>query len=973
MKRTATLILLVLSCALLASESLLWQDGGIPLYTNNYVEYSGSCLQHEDGSFMLLWSENITGYSNLQTMRIDSSGNQLWDEPRAVTDDIWVPNSTHMIGTSDGDLLIVWYHHDSNSDFFCHAMKINWDATPLWDQPVEITDNYETKYPALECFPDSNGGAYVLWNESYNNYPNQYVQHIDADGELDWEDGAVELFPSYYNVGGMFSICADGQGGIIVSSVAERAEDYSLQTLVQRVTPDAETPWGDNGYICLNEIHYYWDFIAEIQQTDDDEYALFSTWSDSTGTGFRMHRLNRDGEILDESNYPLEYAFDSRNRFRADCDSEHNLIIGWAEKSGNYCRIQIGKITPDNVLHWYSDEEVGNAGILGGVLSMELTLDENDNIYQSWILYDYNSRSLWIQKYDHDGNPLWEEDGTFVIDNVDSISGTSMNYSDGSSTLFWMDDRTGMSSIYCQSFDSSGSTLFGDEGIPIRQGWESSGPTALHSDAGNAGQDYLYFAWVNNYDHSCYLQCIDMNGNFTMPDNGRIFLDNSRYSYVLHAVENIDDDVYIVWTQTGDLFTSTRMNRFDTQGNRVWDQDLVVYETETYGDVSFSNVTVGKYLDDLMIGWEESIHYFERVRLQRVSDGQLAWGEPARIGEESVHNLNLMKIVDNYVVWLDNIYRVLRIADDGTPCEGWELEGTRITSINGSHNDWHYFNTESGLVLVWSLDNGVTDTIRLQLVYRDGTTEWINSYAIEIAESVYNTCATVDGKELYVGWNNGYVNLAAFSLGGDALWDSTIVIEENWRLTDLQTTPDGLLFSYYYSNSGYYQTDVGMQHLSMDGETWNEPLTVCDAQNPQTNLDILKAENDRYFLTWLDNRDGVGGYTPYMQMFDYQATGTDGQSNTPAWDAGLQVTPNPFNPETTVRFSLLKNANVNLSIYNTKGQLVRKLYDGLMPAGNHGIPWDGTDRYQKPVATGVYLINLDIDGTNYRSKSLLLK
>lgn len=65
--------------------------------------------------------------------------------------------------------------------------------------------------------------------------------------------------------------------------------------------------------------------------------------------------------------------------------------------------------------------------------------------------------------------------------------------------------------------------------------------------------------------------------------------------------------------------------------------------------------------------------------------------------------------------------------------------------------------------------------------------------------------------------------------------------------------------------------------------------------------------------------------------------------------------PNPFNPETTIKYQLPKTSEVSLLIYNLLGQLVTTLVDEKRPAGYYTVRWNGTDQHGQPVASGVYL------------------
>ena len=68
--------------------------------------------------------------------------------------------------------------------------------------------------------------------------------------------------------------------------------------------------------------------------------------------------------------------------------------------------------------------------------------------------------------------------------------------------------------------------------------------------------------------------------------------------------------------------------------------------------------------------------------------------------------------------------------------------------------------------------------------------------------------------------------------------------------------------------------------------------------------------------------------------------------------------PNPFNPQTTISFTLDESQPVELAVYDVSGRLVRLLGAGVKEAGPHSITWDGRDQAGTGVASGVYLMRL---------------
>ena len=87
-----------------------------------------------------------------------------------------------------------------------------------------------------------------------------------------------------------------------------------------------------------------------------------------------------------------------------------------------------------------------------------------------------------------------------------------------------------------------------------------------------------------------------------------------------------------------------------------------------------------------------------------------------------------------------------------------------------------------------------------------------------------------------------------------------------------------------------------------------------------------------------------------------------------------QNTPNPFNPSTTISFSLAQPGRVEVAIYNTMGQKVRTLVaDAHMGAGRHRVAWDGRDHRGLPVSSGIYLYQVRTRGFRAVRKMIMLK
>jgi len=83
--------------------------------------------------------------------------------------------------------------------------------------------------------------------------------------------------------------------------------------------------------------------------------------------------------------------------------------------------------------------------------------------------------------------------------------------------------------------------------------------------------------------------------------------------------------------------------------------------------------------------------------------------------------------------------------------------------------------------------------------------------------------------------------------------------------------------------------------------------------------------------------------------------------------------PNPFNPSTTICFTVAKTSKVELRVFNLRGQVVRSLVSRMVPQGKHRVVWDGRNEEGKPVSSGVYFYHLRAGSYSSARKMLLLK
>ncbi len=137
-------------------------------------------------------------------------------------------------------------------------------------------------------------------------------------------------------------------------------------------------------------------------------------------------------------------------------------------------------------------------------------------------------------------------------------------------------------------------------------------------------------------------------------------------------------------------------------------------------------------------------------------------------------------------------------------------------------------------------------------------------------------------------------------------------------------------------------------------------------------LDKDLVEDGTYYY-WLQSveMDGTTNFHGPASVI-FSITGDSGSPSIPKVTKLEDAYPNPFNPNTTIRYQLEAAGKVKIDIYNTRGQIVRSFSQSHDAAGYYSILWDGCDSNGRALASGVYLYRMT-SGKYSASKKMVLQ
>lgn len=180
----------------------------------------------------------------------------------------------------------------------------------------------------------------------------------------------------------------------------------------------------------------------------------------------------------------------------------------------------------------------------------------------------------------------------------------------------------------------------------------------------------------------------------------------------------------------------------------------------------------------------------------------------------------------------------------------------------------------------------------------------------------------------------------------------------------------GYSFSYLYGSNA----DYGIDELDVDNG-----IALMESQDE--NIRAVSYDSGLYRTITASAyfgaiADGTGINTKtnmMMQYLNFFMTVNTENVETPLLTQLGNNYPNPFNPSTTISFSNPEESNIEIIVYNNKGQKIKTLVNEVLSAGEHTVMWNGTDNRNASVSSGIYFYKMKTYYYTSVKKMILLK
>jgi len=296
---------------------------------------------------------------------------------------------------------------------------------------------------------------------------------------------------------------------------------------------------------------------------------------------------------------------------------------------------------------------------------------------------------------------------------------------------------------------------------------------------------------------------------------------------------------------------------------------------------------------------------------------------------------------------------------------------------------------------------------------------YVGSYQVEVsAEGYYPYLGTVTLQE---GYNNFLFNLSPTMTIFSEDWEegtSAWTIVGPW-VRENELSASGYAITDSWGGNGFYETNASVYITTNDSffiPSSEDAMLVFDSHlytewswDPCT-VEISTDGGNNWTVVWTKSGLWNSWRIEYVPLSDYPGmnvkirfhltdVSTHADLTDPGWTidnirlvrglSGYVATtdpletpivsalypnyPNPFNPTTTISYSLATAQNVSLDIFNMRGQRIRSLVNGTTPAGDHSVVWNGTDDSGRNLPSGVYFYRLSTPEKTTTLKMVMVK
>jgi hypothetical protein len=646
----------------------------------------------------------------------------------------------------------------------------------------------------------------------------------------------------------------------------------------------------------------------------------------------------------------------------ARTDGAGGVVVAWEDfrAGGGNLSLYAQRVNAAGIVQWTADGVALRAAVYAPLgLGPTMVPDGTGGAIVAWS----DSRNenpltggdIYAQRVSGAGTAQWTTNGVaLAVASFGQIVPVSSTDGAGGAIVAWRDDRSGLLSIYAQRVNAAGVTQWTANGISFESGVPQEMPAITDDGAGGA-----IVAWREHLgDYSIHLRRLSSAGAPLW--GGGVVLSSGAQERSSPALLSEAGAVIVTWTMAiasgnRDLFGQ----RLDLTPEPLWPPEGVAISTAPGDQVAQAMATDGA--GGVIVGWQDfRFGASSDIFAQRVSAAGLTG-----FGDYEAPRLRAVVDVPN---------------DQGGRVQlTWDASPLDLPPRNQIESYWIWREAPPAMAAE-AVRRGIAVTSWLEAgepprpgALRSRTTgteqyfwEFIGSQPAGHFPS-YSTVAPTTSDST-AGSNPRTAFLVQARAADGRWWDSNP--DSGYSADNLAPAIPGPLTGEYQSGATTLHWDPSLEsdlacyhlHRGADAGFVPGPGNLIAAPIGTGWVDAA-GQPAFYKLSALDIHGNESGFAP---LGPASTTDVSGSPRAELWLANPD--PNPMVDQSLLRFAVPRDAPVALTILDLSGRRVRRLIDGVLPAGPHAARWDGRDGAGREAASGLYLVRLETEGTTRSSR-----
>lgn len=932
MKKLFIIFSLVIS-TILSAQTAVW-DNPRPFVLGENIELQQPSIKTADGNTIFFWSETELNARIIYATKLNELGEYQWtEENKIVLEQEPLVTLISIIKLESNNYVLCFEHQDHKDSPIDHIYTImDVNGNMLWDEPFSFLDYNDALHPISQV-NDLISGFNILCHNTDNDETTMI--HFDLNGNF------TVLYVSGYsyanhqtfqiiNYNNYYYIVYEEDSELIFSKLNNNFEPINTSIIPLNVTN-----YNINLYPFDNEFYIvesYNQIVCKISESGNliwinninaSYYRMKSGLTESGelfilgnfhNNSIDYYLVNNEGNIEIESSILQDLDMSGHNFYSSyDQENKINVIVA-SQEDDTYCYLA-QTVDIDGTLSYPTNGL--QLDILANLRS--LVLNSYPEKFTFLFLEKTEDRkiNLSINTYNESGTQIIPEDNTILDSSFVSNSWPVCSQyieNENNILLAFVSNRANYwaGEVYIQKINQSGNLLYEVEGRFLNT-YENVKDIFINENG-------FVFIIYDYFDNIRYFKCdvFDQFGEFIRTYN----LDDNINDYIKVNHKFTDNGIVISWFNRNT--NTVIIHKFD-ENDFLWDYPISL-------NVTTSDLMDFKLSENYLLYRHYSSPEYTQKLYRFENNGSLSLGWENGLNLNNIENLSrIVKIAQAN----DNIYFLGRNLQDE-----YQLFG--INSVQ------QVLFEDLGIIINYgSTPPDLLVDENIYFAYRDTTLQ----------------CVVVEKYD--ISGQNLWLNNAL-------MWDFT----NGYEPILFRTGTNGL--SVLISPNS---NDLRFASMDLDGNSFTpfEGEIITETRGGKRFESAHEMESGQIMFTWIDYCVSNLIYDPDYnaiagQLYDFSVLSNDENTIPSSYSCQLSNFPNPFNPETTIFFSIPNDSKIELTIYNIKGQKVKTLIKDNFRKGDNSIVWSGEDELGKTVSSGVYLYKLNVnDKTKAVKKCLILK